>query len=215
MIKRKLFIGFAALASLNLTACSVSTILPEPAPANNVYRLTSSTDSVAPSAAVPSRNGYTVRIDRPSAAKALQGNDLLVVQDQNQLISIARSEWADSLPTLIQRSFLSHIDARPDFTGLLPTSGARSKYRVHITVRNFEAWFDQGNKTEPLIVADYLVTLSDAGTRQLIGTQAFRVEERALSIRVSDIVATKSAANNQLLSEISDWMAQSLSRTSG
>ena len=214
MINRKIVLSLTALAAINLASCSISTILPEPAPANTVYRLTSAVPT-APSLAVTASNGFTVRIDRPSAAKALQGFDLLVVQDANKLVSIKGAEWADSLPTLIQRSFLSHVDARSDFTGLLPTSGARSKYRVHITVRNFEAWFDQGRETAPLIVADYLVTFSDAGTRRLIGTETFRVEDRAPSIRVSDIVTTKSAANNTLLHKISDWMALSLSRDTG
>jgi len=138
MTKRKLFFCLAMLSSLNVTACSVSNILPEPAPANKIYRLTAP-DAVMLSLDETTSNGYTVRIDRPNAAKALQGYDLLVVQDDNQLVSIEGAEWADSLPTLIQRSFLTHLDARPDFTGLLPTSGARSTYRVHITIRNFEA----------------------------------------------------------------------------
>lgn len=215
MIRRINIICLAMLGSLSLTACSITNVLPEPAAANNIYRLSSEVNANTSYNGSLSTNGFTVRVDRPNAAKALRGYNLLVSEDDNRLITIDNAEWADALPILIQRSFISHLDTRSDLTGILPTSGARSAYRAHITIRNFEAKFDQGEGNAPKIIVDYLVTLSHAGSRNLIGTQSFRVEDRANSNRVSDIVKSKSAANYSALKDISDWTALSLSQISG
>ena len=217
MMKRKLFLGFVTISALSLSGC-LSLLLPEPTPANHVYRLSSDLEASAtanPLATTAVTAVPSVRIDRPNAPKALQGYDLVVSTEDNKLVTIARAEWADTLPTQIQRAFISHLNMRSDLIGILPTSGARSTYRGHITIRNFEARFDQGQEAAPLIIVDYLVTLSNAGSRNLIGTQSFHVEQRAASIRVSDIVASKSAANKAILNDISDWMVQKLSSQAG
>lgn len=218
-MNHRFFICLAALAGFSLSACSISTILPEPAPAKQIYRLSSdapATELAFASGPVSAQsNGYTVRVDRPNATKALRGLNLIVVQDDNRLVSIAGAEWADSLPTLVQKTFISHLDARSGITGLLPTSGARTDYRAHITIRNFEANFDQGESAAPRVIVDYLVTLSNASTRNLIGTETFRVENRANSKRVSDIVETMSGANETALRQISDWITSRLSVQAG
>ena len=212
MIKRTLLTSFAVIGTFGISGC-LSTILPAPKAGGHVYRLSSDLLASETANLVTSTTAYTVRIDRPNAPKALQGYDLVVSTDGNRLVTIADAEWADTLPTLIQRSFLSHLNAQPDLIGILPTSGARSTYRAHITIRNFEARFDQGEEAAPLILVDYLVTLSDAGSRNLIATQSFHAERRANSIRVSDIVDSKSRANRDLLGEISGWMVQKLANT--
>jgi len=214
MMKRKLFLGFVTISALSLSGC-LSLLLPEPTPANHVYRLSSDLEASATANPLATTAVPSVRIDRPNAPKALQGYDLVVSTEDNKLVTIAKAEWADTLPTQIQRAFISHLNMRSDLIGILPTSGARSTYRGHITVRNFEARFDQGQGAAPLIIVDYLVTLSHAGSRNLIGTQSFHVEQRAASIRVSDIVASKSAANKAILNDISDWMVQKLSNQTG
>jgi ABC-type uncharacterized transport system auxiliary subunit len=113
----------------------------------------------------------------------------------------------------VQKAFVFELNSRPDLVGLLPTSGARTTYRAHLTIRHFEAQFDRGAEAAPNIVIDYLLTLSDAGSRELIGTQSFHIEQRAATKKVSDIVTSKSAANSAILKEISDWMTQKLSNT--
>ena len=210
MINRKLQITTIVLSAIMVSGC-LTTILPEPEEANHVYRL--SGDLTASSTAVSnqSANILTVRIDRPNAPKALQGFDLVIAKENSELAIVDKAEWADSLPTMIQRSFLSELNSRSDIIGILPTSGARSEYRAHITFRNFEAIFDRGDEQAPLIVVDYLVTLSDAGSRKLIGTQSFHSENRAVTNHVSDIVRAKSSSNRSNLERISDWIVATLS----
>ena len=199
------------LGAINTGGC-LSSLIPEPTAANHVYRLSDDLNGSNTAEVKPYERVLTVRIDRPNAPKALQGSNLIVAKANSELVIIDQAEWADNLPTLIQRSFLSELNSRSDITGLLPTSGARTEYRAHITVRNFEARFDRGEAEAPLIVVDYLVTLSDAGTRKLIGTQSFHTENRATSNRVSDIVKAKSSSNRSNLEQISNWISAMLSR---
>ena len=210
MMKRKLFFATIIFTALNVSGC-ISSVLPKPADANHIYRLSDDLQASETAAVNRSEQAFTVRIDRPNAPKALQGYDLIVVQENAKLAIIGQAEWADSLPTMIQRAFLSEMNSRSDLIGILPTSGARSDYRAHITVRHFEAKFDRGESAAPLIIVDYLVTLSDAGTRALIGTQSFHTENRSASNHVSDIVKAKSSSNRDTLEQISDWLVLKLS----
>ena len=210
MINRKLQITTIVLSAIMVSGC-LTTILPEPVEANHVYRLSGDLTASSTVVSNQSENILTVRIDRPNAPKALQGFDLVIAKENSELAIVDKAEWADSLPTMIQRSFLSELNSRSDIIGILPTSGARSEYRAHITVRNFEAIFDRGDEQAPLIVVDYLVTLSDAGSRKLIGTQSFHSENRAVTNHVSDIVSAKSSSNRSNLERISDWIVATLS----
>lgn len=210
MINRKLQITTIVLSAIMVSGC-LTTILPEPEEANHVYRLSGDLTASSTAVSKQSENILTVRIDRPNAPKALQGFDLVIAKENSELAIVDKAEWADSLPTMIQRSFLSELNSRSDIIGILPTSGARSEYRAHITVRNFEAIFDRGDEQAPLIVVDYLVTLSDAGSRKLIGTQSFHSENRAVTNHVSDIVRAKSSSNRSNLERISDWIVATLS----
>jgi len=210
MMKRRFATAAILFAAINLGGC-LSTILPDPAPAKKIYRLSpdlQSSVTAPPQAAI---KALTVRIDRPNAPKALQGYDLAVSPDSKRIAKIANAQWEDILPVLVQKAFVFELNARPDLVGLLPTSGARSTYRAHLTIRNFEAQFDRGEDEAPNVVIDYLITLSDAGSRELLGTQSFHIERRAASKNVNDIVDSKSAANKALLKEVSDWMAVTLS----
>lgn len=210
MIKWNVFYGTMFLTAMTLSGCQ-SLLLPKPADASHIYRLSNSSNDTNTASIDRTQDAFTIRIDRPNAPKALQGNDLLVVKEDTQLAIVDKAEWADSLPTMIQRSLLSEMNGRAKLIGVLPTSGARAQYRAHITIRNFEAKFDRGEDQAPLIVVDYLVTLSNASSRKLIGTQSFRTDNRATSNRVSDIVRTKSGANQQNLEKISDWLIVTLS----
>ncbi|MEP6342264.1 MAG: ABC-type transport auxiliary lipoprotein family protein [Maricaulaceae bacterium] len=210
MIKWNVFCGIVFLTAMILSGCQ-SLLLPKPADASHIYRLSNSSSDTNTATIDHIQDAFTIRIDRPNAPKALQGNDLLIVKEDTQLAIVDKAEWADSLPIMVQKSFLSEMNGRAKLIGVLPTSGARAQYRAHITIRNFEAKFDRGEDQAPLIIVDYLVTLSNASSRKLVGTQSFRSDNRALSNRVSDIVKSKSGANQQNLEKISDWLIISLS----
>jgi len=138
----------------------ISSVLPEKEEAKKVYRLTTLSDTVTPLS-----TAHIIRVDRPAAPKHLSRNAIVVSPDGRRLAIASGGEWAEPIPNLVQSAFLDVISSRNDLIGILPTSGARTTERVHLTLRNFEAEFDQGTDRAPLIIVQYSVTLSDAGNR--------------------------------------------------
>lgn len=206
---KHLFFG-AGLVSL--TACStITSIIPEPKPADTVYRLAISAQDAA---VQPNADAIIVRIDRPTVPRPLSGNDVSVSLSGNRLLSASGAEWAERTPDLIQGSVFDVFSSRPDIIGVLPVSGARTDLRVHLTVRNFEALYDNGQDNPPLAVVRYTATLASASNRNLLGSYEVRKTHRAADNRVSEIVKAQDAANFDAVSSVADWLVSMSSKTS-
>lgn len=192
--------SFIALGiATSLSACV--SLLPPPKPAATIYRLSSS--SIA---ADKYANAEAIRIDRPSANQVFNSNNIIVTKDGKKLSVVAEAHWSEATPILIQSTLIDALAASPSFIGLVPTSGARSETRLHLSVKNFEANFDNGPKSAPLAVVDYRVTYARADDRKLLGTHSVRQTERASSINVSSIVTAMEAANDAAMKDIVTWL---------
>lgn len=189
------------IAPLLLGGC-ISSILPDAAPPNSIYRLTEQTLNVTPNA-----DAIVYRVDRPTAPQALSGQDIIVSPNARELNSAQGARWAENVPILIQSAMLAELGQRKDIIGVEPVSGARSDNRLHITVRDFEARFDNGPESPPLAIVHYGVTVSNAASRKLLGTYDVRKTHRSNEVRVSAIVDAQDKANREALSDIADWLS--------
>ncbi len=196
----KLHVTCLCLGSMFFSGCL--SVLPDPEPAGTVYRLTTDVSPVTPNSGAP-----VVRIDTPSASRLIGGRQIIVSPDAKRVAVAGNAEWADVLPKLIQQSFLDILGAKPEVIGVMPISGARTNYRVHINIDNFEARFDNGKENAPLIIIGYSATFSESSTRNLIGTKQVTKSVRADQASVSSIVASMDSANKTALSEIADWVS--------
>ena len=186
-------------ATLVFSGCV--SLLPDPAPADVVYRLSTSNEGVPQSPAAK-----VIRIDRPRASSVFQGQNVVVSPDGRRLASAAQAKWAEPIPDMVQNSFVDILAQRPSLVGVIPSSGARTDTRVHLTIKSFEARFDQGEGTAPMAVVHYAVTLSNASNRNLLSTFDVKKMVRSSDIRVSTIVEAMDNANQQALNEITDWL---------
>lgn len=192
------------LLSLVFVSASIAgcvSVLPEPEPANSIYRLSSDLEKAEYMASAP-----VIRVETPSADRLVGTRRIVVSPDANRLAIAGGAEWADSLPKLIQKSLVENLAARSDVTGVIPRVGAKSDYRIHINVDNFEARFDNGPEASPLVIVSYTATFAESGSRDLLGTKQFTRTERAKGYAVSDIVLAMNSANNSNLTEMADWM---------
>lgn len=200
MIKSlRLYSPVIASLTLVMSACS---ILPDPAPADTIYRLSASPESV-----VVNTDAAVIRIDRPSAPIVFQNRDVVVSPDGQRLASASQAKWSEITPILVQNSFVELLSSRPDIIGVLPSSGARTDTRVQLTIKNFEAQFDKGQTSAPKAVVRYTATFANASDRSLIGTYETTKTQRADAATVSAIVTAISSANQEALSDISNWLA--------
>lgn len=197
-LKSSAVFGIAALS-----ASCASLLIPDPAPANVVYRLTASAQGEA---VVPNKDALVIRVDRPTVPKPLSGDGITVSQDGDQILTASGAQWAERVPELIQGSIFDILSTRSEIIGVLPVSGARTELRIHLNVRNFEAAYDQGQKQPPLAVVRYTATLSNASDRHLIGSFDVRETQRASDNRVSAIVKAQDLANAAAINAIADWI---------
>ena len=185
--------------TLILSGCV--SLLPDPAPADVVYRLSASNEGVPQSPVAK-----VIRIDRPRAASVFQGQDVVVSPDGRRLASAAKAKWAEAIPDMVQNSFVDVLAERPGLVGVIPSSGARTDTRIHLTIKSFEARFDQGEGGAPLAVVHYAVTLSNASNRNLLSTYDVKKTVRSSDVRISTIVEAMDNANQQALNVIADWL---------
>jgi cholesterol transport system auxiliary component len=177
------------------------TVLPDPAPANTIYRL-----SEMPEPVMANTEAFVVRVDRPQASIVFQSRDIVVSPDGQKLASAAQAKWAEAMPVLIQQAFIDVMESRPNLVGVMPASGARTDTRLQITVKNFEAQFDRGPNAAPLAVVDFTVTFANASNRNFLGTYNVKKTHRAEAASVPAIVNAISKANVSVLSDIADWL---------
>ncbi len=203
---KSLKISFIFGAIVALTGCV--SLLPDPVPAATVYRLSSAKQGIP-----QSPNAFIVRVDRPSVSNEFETRDIIVSPDGRRLAAAGGAKWAELIPVMIQNSFVDLLGQHEDLVGVIPSSGARTDTRIHLTVKGFEAQFDQGEKTAPLAVVHYAITLSNASNRNLLNSYDVRKTVRAREARVSEIVRAMDEANQQALDAIANWMKQPNVRT--
>jgi ABC-type uncharacterized transport system auxiliary subunit len=191
--------GFAGALLMGLTACS---ILPDPAPADTIYRM-----SALPASVMAEDDAFVIRIDRPSAPIVFQTRDVVVSPDGQRLVTAAQTKWVEAMPLLVQQAFIDVLASRKDLVGVMPASGARTDTRVQFHIKNFEAQFDQGEGNPPLAIVSFSATFSNAANRNLLGTYDVRKEARANAASVSAIVEAISQANAEALNDIADWLS--------
>lgn len=185
--------------ALSLSACL--SLLPGSNSAPTLYRLDSNFAPVAQSSAAE-----LVRVDRPSAPKILNVSDIVVSMDSGTLSVVANAAWAESIPSLIQSSLVEALATSPSFIGLTSSSGATTQTRLNLAVQNFEAKFDNGKKSAPLVIVSYRVTYTNIKDRKLLGTYVVERTQRAESINVSSIVSATETANKAVMLDIVNWM---------
>ena len=196
------------LIALALTAATVSacSILPDPKPAPVIYRL--SVDGTS----VDARPDATViRIDRPGGSTIFNTVNVLVTPDGRRMSQASGSRWSGQIPLLVQETLVDALSRSESLVGVLPSSGARTDTRVHITIKNFEAQFDNGESNPPLAKVRFTATLANASDRTLIDTFTTEHEQRADAINVSEIVEAMEQANSVAMMDIVRWLeAQAL-----
>jgi len=189
------------VAALSITGCN---IIPDPAPANIVYRLSQSGDSVAANA-----DATVIRVDRPSATSVFNTRSIVVSPDGRRLSTAAQAQWPEGTPTMLQAALVDAFLREPSIVAVLPESGTRTDTRVHFTIKNFEAQFDRGELAAPLAVVRYNATLANATDRRLIETFSTRQEVRADAATISEIVEAMEKANDAAMTDIVAWVVES------
>jgi ABC-type uncharacterized transport system auxiliary subunit len=107
---------------------------------------------------------------------------------------------------MLQGALVDAFSREPSIVAVLPESGTRTDTRVHFSIKNFEAQYDRGEGSAPLVVVRYTATLANATDRRLIDTFTIRKEMRADAASVSEIVLATEKANNAAMKDMVAWV---------
>ena len=189
-----------ATAAMALSGC-LSGLLPEPAPAPVVYRLTMPVPSDVKLPGAP-----VVRVDNVSSPRTYNSNDVLVITSDGSLSAAEGARWADDIPQMVQDAMLSQLAKSDNYIGVIPVAGARASLRLHLDIRDFAAYYDGGDLAAPTARVQVYATVSEAASRNFVGSYTAVGEARAAENRVSAIVDAQSLATREALSDVVGWM---------
>ena len=202
---------FAPLACAGLMLSACVSVLPKPAPAPTVYRLTVP-EYADRQAVVPSK---VINIEYPLAPRPIGGADIMLSSDNRSLTAAANAHWAEPVPDMIRNTLIDALAANSDITGVIPKGSTRVPFRLNTDVRRFEAVFDRGPESGPLAIVQLNLSLTGTKSRNLISTRTIRTEARASTASVSAIVSAQEAATLDATRQITQWLDSAMSGPRG
>ena len=193
--------GLVGLCALSVSACV--SLLPESEPVS-VYRL-----SAPEPANFAGEDWVIVEIDTPNAPRGLAGDHIAILHDGVSLAYIQDARWISPAPQLVQALMIDTINAEDRH--LAPTradDGVRADYELRLDLQEFEAVYDRGPDTAPLVRVRLSARLVAEQGRRFAGARVVTVEVRAHANRTTAIVAAFDEAASGASREIADWTAE-------
>ena len=189
------------VAAASLLGGCLSSLLPDPGDAPLVYRLI---DPAAGQGKVP--GAAVVRVDNVSSPSTYKTNDILLLTADGTLSAASGARWSDDIPEILQDAMLTRLANSDEFIGIIPVAGARSSLRLHLDTREFAASYLEGDLAPPTAVVHVYATVSEAASRNFVGSFDSVARVRAVDNRVSAIVDAQSVATEQALDAVVEWM---------
>jgi cholesterol transport system auxiliary component len=205
MIRKFLIAGAASLA---LSSCV--SLLPEAGPGPDIYRLSA---VVVP---VHEAQGQTlIVLPIVQAPRELKNNRVALVRGDQSIAYAASARWASSTPEMLQVQIADRLRAHGALIVTFPADGVDTPLEVRITLRNFEARYDQGAEAPPLGSVSYRVQLINRKTRSLISEQVFSARQRSGDLTLGSIVAAIDIAAGDVAVQTANWVAEQVATKPG
>lgn len=194
-------LALAGLSALALTGCV--SLLPETEPVA-VYRLS----SPEPRQADGEIDRVIVEIERPMAPAGLNGDEIAIQVSDQHLAYMAGARWISPAPSLVQNLVIDTFHS--DDTGIdpvRPADAVRGEYELRLDLREFEAAYDQGADSAPVVRVRIAARLIRESGREFIGAQVFSAQVRARENRAGAIIDAFNAASSEAVDELARWTA--------
>ncbi|MDF1775819.1 MAG: ABC-type transport auxiliary lipoprotein family protein [Rhizobiaceae bacterium] len=182
-----LLIGAMALGS-----CSVIS-----GPKNDTFELT----KIAPVKGPNSRRRQIVVTD-PSAVKSLDGSNIVVRTSPSAIQYLARSQWNDNLPKLVQQNLIDAFEDSGRLGGVgKPGDGIAVDYLVSPTIRSFEII---SNGTDTAVVEISVRIINDRNG-VVKAQRVFQSTAAAAGVTNADFIDALDRANGKIMNDIVAW----------
>jgi cholesterol transport system auxiliary component len=185
-----------ALASLLLGACS---ILPQPE-SPTVYLLPTASP---PPAAAPAPVAWSLRVDTPDAAHALDGARIVVVPQDNVVTTYRGARWTDRAPVLLRDRLLEAFRADGRVAALSSDSAELgADYELGGDLPAFQSQYEDGR---PVVVVRYDARLVQGRSQRILAARRFEVREPVAGKEVPQVVAAFGRAGDALAAQVIPW----------
>lgn len=198
MIGKSTTLALAAASLLALQGCI--SLLPETEP-DTLYRLPLSAVSDAPAEGEQT----AVILGRIVTPRGLAG-DRIALQRNGAIGYMAGAAWLSPAPTLLYSAMVDTFHATaPAIAPARAEDGVSARYQLDLELRHFEAIYDQGEGSAPLVRASIRARLIDRDTRAIVGAHTVSETQRASANRQAAIVDAFGVASSDMTRSVAVW----------
>ena len=194
-------------AALLLALAGCASILPQPAPVPQLYRLT----PAAVAAPAPRRTPVPLQllVDVPSAPAAIDTQRLALSRGPTRLDYFAAAAWTDTAPRMLQSLIVSSLESAGGIKAVArDTLELLADVVLMSDLQHFEAAYQgAGPPTIRIEIACRLVRMPD---RSIVAARRFTATAPARANDVPAIVDAFNDAFHQVMRQIEPWTAASL-----
>ncbi len=132
----------------------------------------------------------------------------LLYHNPTQSYVYANSRWIATPAALLTQQLRNRIAATTQERVIKDTSMAAADHVLHTELQEFSQLFD--TVSDSRIVIGLRASLVERNTRKVLAQKDFSITKLTPSADASGAVSALSAANNQLLDELVDWLSAAL-----
>ncbi|MBL8500535.1 MAG: membrane integrity-associated transporter subunit PqiC [Nitrosomonas sp.] len=132
----------------------------------------------------------------------------LLYHNPTQSYTYASNRWIATPAALFTQQLRNRIAAGTQEQVIKDNSIATADHVLHTELKEFSQVFDTA--TDSRIVAGLRASLIERNTRKLLAQKNFNITAKAPSADAAGAVSALSAASNQLLDELVNWLAATL-----
>ncbi|MCF6293152.1 MAG: ABC-type transport auxiliary lipoprotein family protein [Robiginitomaculum sp.] len=195
----KLKITILITMALLLGGCI--SLLPDAGPGPDIYRLSKIVQTTQ-----KQKTDTLILLPLVQAPRELKNNRVALITGQQSISYAANARWASSTPEMLQVLFADALRNQPYIGVVYPTDGIHADFEIRIILQNFEAVYDQGQKTAPIAKVQILVRLIDRKTRTLVTEKTISSSARSSDVRLGSIVAAIDQASHNVAIDMSNWV---------
>jgi cholesterol transport system auxiliary component len=192
------------LLALSLVLSGCISLFPKEQPVQ-LYRLSLPTaPAVAPGPPAP--ESFAVRGAVGNFDRAAAGDHLLTVRG-DKTAYIANARWVTSAQAMFEAALSESFDTDMGPAHMLNRAEITdAAYRLDISVRRFEARYDEGAGAPPTVVVEISAALDSAHDTSIRRHMIFEARVPASSNSVTAIVAAYGEATGEVLTKLKTWV---------
>ncbi|HRQ65166.1 MAG TPA: ABC-type transport auxiliary lipoprotein family protein [Xanthomonadaceae bacterium] len=194
----------AAAASLLLAGCITVGLGGSDSASLTTYTLSATRPPAEP---VPPVNWQLV-VDKPSAAKALASNRIVVMPRAHVLNVYEGAQWSDRTPEMLQTLLIQGLEASGSITAVdRPVSGLRGDYTLVSEVRAFQA--EYGDDGPPEVHVSLSLRLLQPARNRILAATTVTARQPARATDIASVVRAFDRATASVIAEAVAWTLES------